>query len=64
MVEPYSPQMTIQYNTAHAHCILDTKSYRQTLRIRQSGLHENASVLFCAHIACLFSILCTEYVVG
>jgi hypothetical protein len=34
MVEPDRPQT--RYNTAHAHCILDSYGYRLTLRIYNS----------------------------
>jgi hypothetical protein len=45
-------------NMAHAHCMLDTLGYRNTLRIRivfplQQLLHESALSLPCTYIECL-----------
>ena len=37
-----SPQMTLQYNTVHAHCMLDTQGFRQTLRIRNTSWSSTA----------------------
>ena len=46
-------------NRAHAHCMLDTKSYKHTLKyvrltvfLLQQWLHKHASTLRYTHIAC------------
>jgi len=68
IVEP--DRQTTDDNVAHAHCMLDTKYYKLTLRIwniiafpLQKLLHESASVLryaYLAYLICLLSCYCLE----
>ena len=61
-VEKYcTAEQATDDNMAHAHCMLDTWSYKHALRIRniitfpfQQRLHERAAMICYTYIACLF----------
>jgi len=44
IVQPGRPRKR-QYNTAHAHCMLDTKGYKHTLRICNTYCFSTATVI-------------------
>ena len=62
-------EQATDYNMAYAHCVLDTKGYRHTLRLcrtliafqLQQWLHDLASVLQYTYIACHVLLLTGYY---